>query len=169
VGSPNPQALRRVREGVAALRSQVKTRLVVAALGPQMCRLAGEIADGVLLNWVTPEHARASAELVRAGAATARRQPPTIYSYVRVALGPAAAEKLADEGTRYAAIPAYAANFARMGVKPVDTAIAGQTPETIRDGLARWHGVVDEIVIRAITAEDTVADNISLLHAAKRP
>src|SRR5271169_3810971 len=27
----------------------------LAALGPQMLRLAGEVADGVLLNWATPE------------------------------------------------------------------------------------------------------------------
>jgi alkanesulfonate monooxygenase SsuD/methylene tetrahydromethanopterin reductase-like flavin-dependent oxidoreductase (luciferase family) len=167
VGSPNPQALRRVREGVAALRSQMKTRLIVAALGPHMCRLAGEVADGVLLNWVTPEHARASADLVRAGAAAARRPAPTIYSYVRVALGATAAEKLADEGARYAAIPAYGANFTRMGVKPVDTAVAGQTPQAIRDGLARWEGAVDEIVIRAITAKDTVEENLALLRASK--
>src|SRR2546430_5595336 len=36
VGSPNPGALRRVRDGVAALRSELPVRLVVAALGPQM-------------------------------------------------------------------------------------------------------------------------------------
>src|SRR5215470_18866495 len=57
VGSPNPDALKRVRAGVAELRSRLKTRLVIAALGPQMCRLAGELGDGVLLNWVSPEHA----------------------------------------------------------------------------------------------------------------
>ncbi len=28
----------------------------LAALGPQMLRLAGEAADGALLNWATPEH-----------------------------------------------------------------------------------------------------------------
>src|SRR3990172_9244508 len=46
VGSPNPGALGRVRAGIAELRSELQVRLVVAALGPQMCRLAGEIADG---------------------------------------------------------------------------------------------------------------------------
>ena len=167
VGSPNPGALRRVREGVAALRSQVKTRLIVAALGPQMCRLAGEVADGVLLNWVTPEYARASADLVRAGAEAAKRPPPTIYSYVRVALGPAAADKLVDEGARYAAIPAYGANFERMGVKPVDTAIAGQTPEALRQALSRWQGAVDEVVLRAITGKDTAEENLALVRAAR--
>src|SRR5687767_15510607 len=42
VGSPNPEALKRVREGVKALRAQLSTRLIVAALGPKMCGLAGE-------------------------------------------------------------------------------------------------------------------------------
>src|SRR5688572_4357524 len=45
VGSPNPQSLKRVRDGVAALRAQLQTRVVVAALGPKMCALAGEVAD----------------------------------------------------------------------------------------------------------------------------
>src|SRR5207245_10060194 len=117
VGSPNPEALKRVRSGIAELRSKLSTRLVVAALGPQMCRLAGEVADGVLFNWLTPEYARRSAALVREGAAAARRPPPTVYAYVRLALGPAAAARLTDEGNRYAGIPAYAAHFDRMGVK----------------------------------------------------
>ena len=62
VGSPNPGSLRRVRDGIAALRSALSARLIVAALGPQMCRVAGEVADGVLFNWLTPEYARRSAE-----------------------------------------------------------------------------------------------------------
>src|SRR5262249_13264444 len=73
VGSPNPSALARVRAGVAALRSALSARIVVAALGPQMCRLAGEVADGVLFNWLTPAHARQSAECVRAGAGAGPR------------------------------------------------------------------------------------------------
>ncbi|TMJ07721.1 MAG: LLM class flavin-dependent oxidoreductase, partial [Bacillati bacterium ANGP1] len=89
VGSPNPGALARVRDGVATLRSRLPVRLVVAALGPKMCRTAGEIADAVLLNWLTPEHARRSADWVRAGAAAAGRQPPALVAYVRLALGPA--------------------------------------------------------------------------------
>ena len=68
VGSPNPASLTRVRDGVAALRAGLKTRVVVAALGPKMCHLAGEVADGVLFNWLTPAFARRAAEWVRAGA-----------------------------------------------------------------------------------------------------
>ena len=167
VGSPNPEALKRVRDGIAALRSQLATRLIVAALGPKMCHLAGEIADGVLLNWLTPEHARRSAELVRAGAAAAGRRPPKLFAYVRVALGAAAHDRLRQEADRYAAIPAYAANFARMGVKPAETAIAAETPEAIAPALGKWQGVVDEVVLRAITATDTVEETVALVRAAR--
>lgn len=167
VGSPNPGALRRVREGVAALRAQVRTRIIVAALGPQMCRLAGEVADGVLLNWLTPEHARHSAQLVREGAAAAHRQPPKVFAYVRLAIGAAALDRLAEEGGRYAAIPAYADNFARMGVKPVETAIGVQSADAVAPALARWKGAVDEVVLRAITANDTIEEMLALLRAAR--
>jgi alkanesulfonate monooxygenase SsuD/methylene tetrahydromethanopterin reductase-like flavin-dependent oxidoreductase (luciferase family) len=166
VGSPNPRSLARVREGVAALRSQLSTRIVVAALGPKMCRLAGEVADGVLFNWLTPEHARASAVEVRAGAAAAGRPAPTLYAYVRLAIGTAACEKLAEEGNRYAAIPAYGANFTRQGMKPVDTAIGVQRAEDVPAALAKWEGAVDEVVLRAITGRDTAEEHLALVRAA---
>jgi alkanesulfonate monooxygenase SsuD/methylene tetrahydromethanopterin reductase-like flavin-dependent oxidoreductase (luciferase family) len=166
VGSPNPEALKRVRDGVAALRATLSTRIIVAALGPKMCRLAGEVADGVLFNWLTPEYARRSADLVRAGAVAAKRATPRLYAYVRLALGPAATERLADEGGRYDAIPAYHAHFVRMGVKPVDTAIAATSADGIKRALAAWDGAVDEVVLRAITAKDTVEDHLTLVRAA---
>ena len=167
VGSPNPSSLRRVREGVAALRDRLKTRLVVAALGPKMCRLSGEIADGALLNWLTPDHARRSAEWIREGAAAAGRRPPTIYAYVRLALGEAAGERLREEGRRYAAIPAYADHFTRMGVKPLETAIAARTPDAVGAALAAWEGAVDEVVLRAVTTSDSTEEISALLRAAR--
>jgi alkanesulfonate monooxygenase SsuD/methylene tetrahydromethanopterin reductase-like flavin-dependent oxidoreductase (luciferase family) len=167
VGSPNPSSLARVRDGIAAIRGQLRTHLVVAALGPRMCRLAGEVADGVLFNWLTPEHARVSAGWVREGAAAARRQPPRLFAYVRVALGAEAGRRLDEEGGRYAGIPAYAAHFERMAVKPVETAIAATTPSAIPPALARWEGAVDEVVVRAIAAPDTVDENLALIRAVK--
>lgn len=167
IGSANPGALRRMREGVAALRSRLPVRLVVAALGPKMCRVAGEVADAVLFNWLTPEHARLAAGWVRAASEAAGRQPPALFAYVRVALGPAARERLLAEGSRYAAIPAYGAHFARMGVEPVATAIAAPDPGAVREALSKWNGAVDEIVLRAITGHDTVEEHLALLRAAK--
>ena len=167
VGSPNPKSLERVREGVAALRKELKTKLVVAALGPKMCRLAGEVADGVLFNWLTPEHAKASAALVREGAQAAKRPAPRIFAYVRLAMGPGAAERVAKEGARYAAVPAYKANFDRMGVKPEATASVADAPGEIARALARWDGAVDEVVLRALPADDGVESTLALVRAAK--
>jgi alkanesulfonate monooxygenase SsuD/methylene tetrahydromethanopterin reductase-like flavin-dependent oxidoreductase (luciferase family) len=167
VGSPNPGSLARVREGVAALRRDLKARIVVAALGPKMCHLAGEVADAVLLNWLTPDYARRSADLVRAGAAAANRQPPRISAYVRLAVGPAAADTLRQEADRYGAIPAYADNFARMGVKPIDTAIAVSSATDVGPATKAWDGAVDELIFRAIVGHETVDENLALVRAAK--
>jgi alkanesulfonate monooxygenase SsuD/methylene tetrahydromethanopterin reductase-like flavin-dependent oxidoreductase (luciferase family) len=132
-----------------------------------MCRLAGEVGDGVLLNWVTPEYARRSADLVREGAAAVKRPAPKIFAYVRLALGAASHDRLLGEAKRYASVPAYGANFERMGLKPETTAIAAHTPQEIAAALAKWAGAVDEVVLRAITAADTVDETVALVRAAR--
>src|SRR5215471_10397161 len=43
-------------------------RIYLAALGPRMCELAGEVADGVLLNWLPPSAVPVSLRHVEAGA-----------------------------------------------------------------------------------------------------
>ena len=60
----------------------------LAALGPQMLRLAGETADGVLLNWATPDRIAASRVAVDEGAARAGRDPGTapMTMYIRVCI-----------------------------------------------------------------------------------
>jgi alkanesulfonate monooxygenase SsuD/methylene tetrahydromethanopterin reductase-like flavin-dependent oxidoreductase (luciferase family) len=166
IGSPNPGALQRVRDGVRELRSRINATIFVAALGPKMCRLAGEVADGVLFNWLTPEYARMSADWVREAAAAAGRPAPALYSYQRVALGPAARERLDQEGARYAAIAQYADHFARMGKTPVEASVASDTAAGIQAGLAQWDGILDEIVVRGIVAAETVDAYLDLLPAA---
>jgi alkanesulfonate monooxygenase SsuD/methylene tetrahydromethanopterin reductase-like flavin-dependent oxidoreductase (luciferase family) len=169
IGSPNPHALQRARDGIRELRALPGVQIILAALGPKMCRLAGEAADGVLFNWLTPEHAKVSTGWVREGAEAAGRAMPTTYAYQRVALGAAAGERLAAEGARYAAITAYANHFARMGVAPDRTCIAADTAEAIQARLVSWNGVVDEVVIRGITANDTLAEIQALIAAAAPP
>jgi alkanesulfonate monooxygenase SsuD/methylene tetrahydromethanopterin reductase-like flavin-dependent oxidoreductase (luciferase family) len=60
----------------------------LAALGPQMLRLAGETADGALLNWATPERIAASRAEIDAGAARAGRDLGTVpmTMYIRVCI-----------------------------------------------------------------------------------
>jgi alkanesulfonate monooxygenase SsuD/methylene tetrahydromethanopterin reductase-like flavin-dependent oxidoreductase (luciferase family) len=167
IGSPNPNALKTARDGIRELRALSGVQIVLAALGPQMCRLAGEAADGVLLNWLTPEHAKVSTAWVREGAEAAGRPMPTTYAYQRVSLGAAAGERLAAEGARYAGISHYANHFARAGVSPDQTCIAAETVEEIRSRLTAWNGVVDEVVVRGITANDTFEEIRELIEAAR--
>ena len=66
VGTGDGASLAAVRQGVAALREALPdVRLAIAALGPRMCQLGGEIADAVLLNWAFPERIEWSRERVR--------------------------------------------------------------------------------------------------------
>jgi alkanesulfonate monooxygenase SsuD/methylene tetrahydromethanopterin reductase-like flavin-dependent oxidoreductase (luciferase family) len=99
----------------------------LAALGPQMLRLAGETADGALLNWATPEHIAVSREQVAAGAARAGRDPGAVplTMYIRVCVDddvPAARLALGAQVLGYAmsqpGVPkraAYRGLFAGMG------------------------------------------------------
>ena len=58
--------------------------IYVAALGPKACRLAGEIADGVIFFLKGPDGVRASLEHVREGARRAGRDPDSIDVVIRV-------------------------------------------------------------------------------------
>jgi alkanesulfonate monooxygenase SsuD/methylene tetrahydromethanopterin reductase-like flavin-dependent oxidoreductase (luciferase family) len=60
----------------------------LAALGPQMLRLAGEVADGVLLNWATPARIAVSRARVDEGIARAGREPGSVpmTMYIRVCI-----------------------------------------------------------------------------------
>jgi alkanesulfonate monooxygenase SsuD/methylene tetrahydromethanopterin reductase-like flavin-dependent oxidoreductase (luciferase family) len=68
------------------VRDPLRVPVYLGALGPQMLRLAGEQADGALLNWATPERIAASRRLVGEGAARAGRDPAQVplAMYIRV-------------------------------------------------------------------------------------
>ena len=103
--------------------------IYIAALGPQMCQLAGELADGVILNWATPAYVREALANVRTGAERAGRDPATVEvaCYVRVSAG---AEPmmmrgaLARELARYIAMPYYRQMFDNAGFASHTAAVA---------------------------------------------
>ena len=95
-------------------------RVVLAALGPEMLELAGELADGVVLNWIPPEAVPASLKRVEAGARRAGRTLDgfEIASFIRTCVTDdrtAAREALAREITGYAIVDAYASFFRSAG------------------------------------------------------
>ena len=103
----------------------------LAALGPQMLRLAGETADGALLNWATPEHIAVSRAGIDEGAGRAGRQPGAVpvTMYIRVCIDDdvaAARQALGTQMLGYAlgqpGVPqdaGYQGLFARMGFDEV--------------------------------------------------
>jgi len=166
VGSGAPAGgLERVRRGVAALRGLTPARVAVGALGPRMCRLAGEVADAVLLNWLTPAYVPPSAALALEAASAAGRPRPRIVGYVRTALDEGL-PKLEAEAARYAGFPSYAANFARMGATALETTVHGPDREGIQVGLAPYLPLLDETVVRGIAAEETLGAYRRVLAAA---
>lgn len=167
IGSGNPKGgLARVWEGATSLEERLEAPVVVGALGPNMCAMAGGSSDGVLLNWLTADYVAPSAAIVDEAAREAGRPRPLILGYVRTVYGPGAREVFAEEAGRYGSYPAYAANFTRMGTPAEDTAIVGDTAEEIQIGLAPFASQLDETVVRAITGEESAAAYLALLTAA---
>ena len=158
--------LDRVRTGVATLRESTAATLVVAAMGPRMCHLAGETADGVLLDWAAPSYVARARDIVAEGAAERGRKRPWLAGYVFTALSAESMESLHAEADHYAAIPSYATHFARMGVGPIHTAAYGEEPRALQEALARFDAVYDETVVRAVVAKETLNAYLTVLHAA---
>src|SRR5262245_22462718 len=95
-------------------------RIYLAALGPRMCELAGEVADGVLLNWIPADAVPASIRQVEIGAKRAGRSLSDldVGVYVRTCVTEereAVRDVLARDITGYAIVNAYARFFADCG------------------------------------------------------
>ncbi|MGQ0548649.1 MAG: LLM class flavin-dependent oxidoreductase [Armatimonadota bacterium] len=104
--------------------------ICLAALGEGMLRLAGEIGDGVVLNWMPPERVRWAAQIVRDAAADAGRDPAsvTVVCYVRAAVAddPRAAWTVMRRLlAAYIEMPAYARMFRDAGFAAEVSAIRG--------------------------------------------
>ena len=143
--------LQAVRAGVVELHRLLPgVRLVVAAMGPKMCELAGELADAVLLNWMTPERIAWAMPIVRQGAATAGKSGIQVDAHIRVAVGAHAEEILAREAGFYAQLPAYARNFEAIGMDPGSIGITVAEPTDLPSRLAAY-SALDLAVMRPLT------------------
>ena len=146
-----------LERGVAELREGCSAPILVGALGPRTRALAARIADGILFSWLTPAAAAEAMAQLRADA-DGRAVEGVLYA--RTIAAPAARPALEAEAARYASYPQYAANFARLGIDPIDTTI-----ELTRPGSARAFQVeVDEVVLRLITATDDVDELVRAIH-----
>jgi alkanesulfonate monooxygenase SsuD/methylene tetrahydromethanopterin reductase-like flavin-dependent oxidoreductase (luciferase family) len=179
-GDAGPGALERLRDLLATLRAMLRGEPVerrgrvlrlsidpggpvplwIAALGPRAMQLAGEVADGVLLNWCPPERVGFARERIAEGAATAGRDPGEVAVgvYVRAWTGvdeESAMPDLKAAAGQYASYPAYLRQFEEVGLGIPARAAA----EAVRAG--RPEDVPEELVRAVCAVGERAAERLS--------
>lgn len=125
-----------------------RPHIVLGALNERMLALAGELADGVLLNYLPASAIPWCIEQVRAGESSAGRPEGScrIHAYVHVGVcdpieaRPAARKDLFS----YAVVPAYGRAFSRAGFASEITEI--QEAHAVRDRDRAIAGVSDAMI-----------------------
>jgi probable F420-dependent oxidoreductase len=134
-----------------------RPKIVVGALNPRMLALGGELADGVLLNYLPASHVPWSIEQVRAGG------DATIYAYVHA--GVCERAEGIDNARRdlysYAVVDSYARNFERAGFADEVAEIRGRFADGDRAG------AVAAVSDRMVDAIDVMGD-ADTVHATMR-
>jgi alkanesulfonate monooxygenase SsuD/methylene tetrahydromethanopterin reductase-like flavin-dependent oxidoreductase (luciferase family) len=157
-----------MREALPVLREALPgVRLVLAAMGPKMCALAGAEYDGAFFNWMTPEFAAGARAKVEAGAAEAGRESPPVFGYVRTAVGPDAAERLAKEESFYRDLhKGYRDHFDRLGEPEGTVGVAAADAADAQRQLAAYTAL-DTIVVRGLASAKV--DPMTAVAAAAAP
>jgi len=154
----------------------------LAALTPSSLRLAGEIADGVILNWLPPEGVEKAALLAREAAADAGRTVRVI-AYVRTAVIEDPAEEhdartaLHEQAYAYLSLPSYANSVRKVGLgreldamasgheKAVDALVgslcASGDAAAVAKKLAEYRDAgLDEVVVYPVPFGDDPAESV---------
>jgi len=144
--------------------------LYLAALGPRMTKLAGEMADGVILNWCTPERVAAAREAIPS------REGFTIAVYVRACLSHVdaqAGQALRIAASRYAGMEPYRRQLESMGVEASDiesvvasTCVRGERAEVLGRLADYARAGADVVVVYPVAAGEAVSSLTGTLMAA---
>ena len=133
--------VKRFRLGVRL--GERRPKLVMAALNPQMLKLAGEIADGVLLNYIPASHLEASIAQIRKGGGA------RIFGYVHAAV--ADYERAARSARRdlfgYSMADGYANMFRAAGFGDEVDTLRERQAQKDRDGAV---AAISDDMIQAI-------------------
>jgi alkanesulfonate monooxygenase SsuD/methylene tetrahydromethanopterin reductase-like flavin-dependent oxidoreductase (luciferase family) len=124
-------AMRDYLTGLLPTAGRASFELGLACLGPQMLRLAGELADVALPNWASPAQLVWMRERIAEGATRADRDATAVRltMYIRVCIDDdvtAARRVLGEQVLMYSAIPGYREHFGRMGFDEVLDELAGR-------------------------------------------
>ncbi|HEY7660960.1 MAG TPA: LLM class flavin-dependent oxidoreductase, partial [Actinomycetota bacterium] len=147
----------------------------ISALGPRAMRLAGEVADGVILNWCPPERVTFARERIGEGAEVAGRDPESVSVavYVRAWVGadePAGLRALNAAAAEYASFPAYARQFEQSGLAEEAAAAASAhrsgRPEDVPERLVRSMAAVGETARETIEAVRAAGAQVPVVYPA---
>jgi probable F420-dependent oxidoreductase len=134
-------SVKRFRLGMRIGERQPK--IVMAALNPQMLKLAGEIADGVLLNYLPASHVASSVEQIRKGG------DAKIFAYVHAAVSDfeRSANSARKDLFNYAMADSYANMFRHAGFADEIDALRACHQNRDREGAL---AAISERMIQAI-------------------
>ncbi len=110
--------------------------VLIAALGPAMVALGVQEADGLILNWLTPQYAATTVRRIRESAPD--NSTPRTSLYLRLMNGDA----LRSDAERYDAMSNYHRHFLRQGLTSREEIVAGTTLS--RDDLGASRARLDE-------------------------
>ena len=118
-----------VRDASLGLPQGLQVPIYIAALGSRVVELAGEVADGVLLNWAAPAYLEQTLAHLQQGAARAgrRREDVDAACYIRVAVTEepeAARGPLRQQILRYLGMEYYRNYFEQTGFQEEVRAIS---------------------------------------------
>ncbi len=137
-------------------------RVLVAALGPQLLRLTGQLADGTI-TWMTGIKTVAShvTPLITSAAAKAERPAPRIVVGLPVCVTrnrKDARDRLAAQYAAYGNVPSYRAMLDREGLERAgDVAIVGDQ-DSVRGQLADLEGAGATDLLASIVGTTTEMD-----------
>jgi probable F420-dependent oxidoreductase len=135
-----------------AVLPSVKPIRVLAALGPQMLKLAADRAGGAHSYFVPPEHTARAREILGQDRLLAVEQAVVLETDA------AKAREIARAHTsRYLALPNYANNLRRLGFSDED--LAGSGSNRLVDAIVAW-GDIPAVVDRVRQHQSAGADHV---------
>jgi alkanesulfonate monooxygenase SsuD/methylene tetrahydromethanopterin reductase-like flavin-dependent oxidoreductase (luciferase family) len=165
--------------------------IYIAGLTPATLRLAGEVADGVILNWLPPDGIEKAALVVREAAADAGRRV-RIVAYVRTAIVDdpgmehTVREALHEQTYSYLSLPAYANSLRQVGFgRELDAMASGgeKAIDSLTDTLCAWgdaatvgstldtyaHAGLDSVIVYPVPYGDDPAESVLQTIRAANP
>jgi probable F420-dependent oxidoreductase len=129
--------------------------IYIAALRPGMLRVAGEVGDGAILNWLAPEDVPRSVDVVREAARRAGRDPDAVEICTRLfvnldPLGPESDLAMRRHIAAYLNVPVYRAFQEWLGRTPTLGAMWSAWGAGDRRGAvaAIPAGLIDDLMVR---------------------